>query len=394
MDKMEKYDIIIIGAGAAGLMCGQVAGKRGYKVLILDKSGKAGGKIPISGGGKCNFTNNDCSADDFYSENPHFVKSALARFSQWDTLALLEENGIAWELRDHGRYFCQHSSSELVTLLCELCRNSGVLIRLNSQISKVERSGEEHIITVGDTHFGCEKLVVASGSCAWPQCGTTDIGYDIARDYGHKIIPVCPALVPLHYNKTDAALMAELTGNSVLATVNCGRYRFQEEVLFTHHGLSGPAILQISCIWPHEGKIHIDWLAGFDLTDAIEKGRASDGSITISKLLHGRLPRKFLQIWQRYYEDIAIANLSASQISQAVESFNSWHFQPSGTAGFSKAEAASGGVSTNELSSKNMGSKLARNLYFIGEVVDVTGALGGYNLQWAFSSGYCCGLEI
>ncbi len=394
MDTIEKYDIIIIGAGAAGLMCAQVAGKRGYKVLILDKSGKPGGKIPISGGGKCNFTNNDCSAGDFYSENPHFVKSALARFSQWDTLALLEEKGIAWEQRDHGRLFCRHSANELVNLLCELCRESEVSLKLNSQISKVERSGEGYIITAENAHYSCEKIVVASGSCAWPQCGTTDIGYDIARDFGHTIIPVRPALVPLHYNKEDAALMVELTGNAVVATVRCGKYSFEEEVLFTHHGLSGPAILQISSIWPQEGYIYIDWLAGFDLANAIEKGRETDGSITISKLLHGRLPRKFLHIWQRYYEDIAIANLSASQISKAVENFNSWHFQPSGTAGFSKAEAASGGVSTNELSSKNMGSKLVPNLFFIGEVVDVTGALGGYNLQWAFSSGYCCGLEI
>ncbi len=376
-------------------MCGYSAGSRGKSVLILEKGRRVGGKIAISGGGKCNFTNMDCGADDLFCSNKHFVKSALARFSQWDFIGMLDDHNIDWEERAHGRLFCQHSAGEIVSMLEELCRTNKVTINCNSQVSNVCKSDSGYTVISNSTEYSCSKVVIACGGSAWPQCGAGEEGYAIARKFELKILPPEPALVPLLYNKDDLEHMGQLSGNAIDTKVSCKQISFSEELLFTHTGLSGPSILQISNLW-HKGEIiYINFLPETDMAQKIEQARINAGSTTINKLLWGKLPQKFIRIWQeRYWPDTAVANLSSEQIEQAVNSINNWGFEPSATAGMRRAEATRGGVSCEELSSKTFESKSVPGLHFIGEVIDVNGKLGGYNLQWAWSSGYCCGQEL
>ncbi len=394
----KKYDIIIIGAGAAGLICGATAAAREKQVLILEKAYKPGGKIPISGGGKCNFSNIDCSAENFYCNNKHFVKSALARYSQWDIIDLLDSNDIKWEQRDYGRLFCTGSALDIVKILIKKCEEANVDIQCDFPVdSVIFNDGIYTVTSAASQSFTAEKVVVSAGSPAWPQCGATNTGYTIARKFGLEVIKPKPALVPLMYNETDLEHMEDLAGNSVIAAVSCNNSTFIEDVLFTHTGLSGPAILQISNTWQQGDTIAIDWLNGYDLANIINITRQTDGAMTIAKLLHKNLPQRFINLWQqRYFPDCTgpIASLSKQQIITIADSINKWQFTPRSDAGFNKAEAAFGGICTKQISSKTMEVNTVPGLYFIGEVLDVTGQLGGYNLQWAWSSGYCCGMEI
>ena len=393
--KSDKYDIIILGGGPAGLIAAYTAGKRGKSVLIIDKAKRLGGKIHISGGGKCNFANSDCEAKNFYCSNPHFVKSALARFTQWDIVGMLSDHEIEFEEREHGRMFCLHSAGEIVNMFETLCHENGVSFQLNAEMKKVEHSDHGFAISTTNGNFKSEKLVVALGGYAWPQCGASRDGYNIAEQFGLNIIPTRAGLVPLVYSREDASFLSELTGNSCVATVSCDGKSFTEEVLFTHWSLSGPAILQISCMYSPGKAISINWLPKLNAKELFMDARVNNGSWTARKILQPHLSQKFVRIWQeRYMSMDAVANWSLEQIDTAAESLNNWQFTPNGDDGLRKAETTLGGVDTDELSSKTMEAKKVPGLYFIGEVVDVAGQLGGYNLQWAWSSGYACGEQI
>lgn len=395
MTEDKQYDIVVIGGGAAGLMCAYSAASGGSSVLIIEKSRRLGGKIAISGGGKCNFTNLDCSSENFYCSNRHFVKSALARFSQWDFIAMLDEAGIQWQQREHGRLFCEHSAGEIVGMLEGLCRKNNVQALCNCPFESVSKAGDGFNIHAGGESYYCKKLVVACGGSAWPQCGAGPDGYEIAKQFGIELIEPEPALVPLQYNRDDLKDMVELSGISLEVAARCNNASFSEELLFTHAGLSGPAILQVSNLWRPNQNISIDFIPGTSIRELIEKARVNHGSIGINRLLLGKLPQKLIKIWQqRYWPDTPVANLSGQQIEATCSAVNNWQFIPASTAGMRKAEATRGGVSCDELSSKDMQARKVPGLYFIGEVVDVTGQLGGYNLQWAWSSGYCCGQEL
>ncbi len=393
--KLSKFDIIILGGGPAGLMAAYMAGRRGKTVLIIDKAKRLGGKIHISGGGKCNFTNVDCAAANFYCSNPHFVKSSLARFTPWDFVGMLGDHNIEFEEREHGRMFCLHSAGEIVNMFEKLCCDSGVQFQLNSEVKDVGKTESGFKVSTTNGNFTAEKLVVALGGFAWPQCGASRDGYNIAEQFGMKLIPIRSGLVPLVYGKEDVKYLSELTGNSCVATVSCDGKSFTEEVLFTHWSLSGPAILQISCVYSPGKAISINWLPQTDARQLFLDARANNGSWTARKILQPYLSQKFVRIWQKRYISMdAVANWTIPQIEAAADSLNNWQFIPNGDDGFRKAEVTIGGVDTDELSSKTMEAKKVPGLYFIGEVVNVAGQLGGYNLQWAWSSGHACGESL
>ena len=393
--KPDTYDVIILGGGPAGLMAAYTAGRRGKSVLIIDKAKRLGGKIHISGGGKCNFTNVDCDANNFYCSNPHFVKSALARFSPWDFVAMLGDHEIEFEEREHGRMFCLHSAGEIVNMFEKLCRNSSVEFQLHSEVKQVTKTDSGFNVFTTNGNYTADKLVVALGGFAWPQSGASKDGYNIAEQFGLKVMPIRSGLVPLVYSKEDAKCLSELTGNSFIATVSCSGKSFTEEVLFTHWSLSGPAILQVSCVYTKGQAISINWMPQADAKELFLDARTNNGSWTARKVLQPYLSQKFVRIWQeRYMSMDSVANWSLDQIDAAADSLNNWQFIPDGDDGFRKAETTIGGVDTDELSSKTMEAKNVPGLYFIGEVVDVAGQLGGYNLQWAWSSGHACGESV
>ncbi len=394
-EKPMKYDAIIVGGGAAGLMCARVAGMRGRKVLVLEKSNRVGGKIWIAGGGRCNFTNRDCQAKHFYCANPHFVKSALARWQPVDMVEWLESKGIEWEERDHGRLFCCHSAGQIVNGLQDDCRAAGVAFRYSCTVRSVGAEEGRYVVTTSEGEYHSDAVVVALGGAAWPQGGGTTLGYEIARQFGLEIIEPKPGLAPLLYGSDDLGEMEALSGASGLTTVRCGRVSFTEETLFTHRGLSGPAILQISCVWQPGEEIVIDWLPGHSVADLLREARGGAGSKSVAKVMEGLLPARFVRLWeQRYLPMKTLPNYSRGEMERAGDVFNRWRFIPAGIEEFSKAETTLGGVSVAELSSRTMGCKNVPGLYFVGEVVDVAGQLGGYNLHWAWASGNCAGEAI
>ncbi len=388
---MKNYDVVIIGAGAAGLMCALTAGQRGRKVLVLDHAERMGNKILISGGGSCNFTNLYMKPEHYISENPHFCKSALSRFSQHDFISLVEKHNISYQQRQLGQLFCNGNSVEILNLLLEECRLSDVNIQNRSTIKKIEKDNYFTIKT-NSKNYVTESLVIATGGLSMKAIGASGFGYEIAEQFGLKVLSRNPGLVPLTFCRDVLDDFSDLSGISADATVSCKGQSFREAILFTHRGLSGPAVLQISNYWQPGDEVVINLLPDIDLTETIkqwqkERPKAELKNL-IGELLTKRVAHRWLELW---HHNKPVNQYNKEEINEVADIFKAWRIIPSDTEGYRVAEVTRGGVDTDELSSKTFEARKVKNLYFIGEVVDVTGWLGGYNLQWAWSSGYCAG---
>ena len=386
---MNRTDVVVIGGGAAGLLCAIEAGKRGRKVVVLEHADRIGKKIAISGGGRCNFTNLNTNADDFISGNPHFCKSALARYTPADFIALVEKHGIAYHEKKLGQLFCDGSSSSIIELLLKECSEAGVEIRLRSGVRSVNKSGAFKVET-DNGNFSAESLVVATGGLSIPPLGATDFGYRLAREFGLRIVEPRPALVPFTLSRQALSEFAPLSGVSINALVSCQGEEFRENILITHRGLSGPAILQISSYWLPGRSVTINLLPDHDVLTFL---RAQENrEVELANFLSQFLPRRFANAWCALnFPSQPLKRYTPKQLADIAEKLNHWELTPAGTEGYKKAEVTAGGVSTEELSSQTMEAARVPGLYFIGEVVDVTGQLGGYNFQWAWASGFAAG---
>ncbi len=388
---MTEFDAIILGAGGAGLMCAIHAGRRGRRVLVLDHAPKVGGKILISGGGRCNFTNLNVTPENFVSENPHFVKSALARYQSQDFLTMVADHQIPFYEKKLGQLFCERSARDIVDMLQKECLASGVEILLNHVIDSVEKHDEDFFIRTNNRAFKAPKLVVATGGLSIPKLGATDFGYRLARQFGHRIVERAPALDGFVLSDPLLSPFKELAGLSIDVLMSSAGLSFRENLLFTHRGLSGPAALQTSLHWRPGNSIQINLMPDRNFKDLVLKAKREDPSISLKVLLSDLLPLRFIEVFAKIYlSDISlrVAEVSEKRIDEMAESIHAWSLRPSSTVGYQKAEVTRGGVDTTELSSKSMESKKVAGLYFIGEVVDVTGWLGGYNFHWAWASGW------
>ena len=387
---MQKYDAIIIGAGAAGLFCAIEAGKRGRRVLVIEHNSQVGRKILISGGGRCNFTNKSVKPENFISNNPHFCKSALARYTSQDFVELVKKHKIEFYEKKLGQLFCRESSRLIVEMLLEECKKAKVEIRTDCQVKKVFKNDLFEIETNRE-NFVSAKLVIASGGLSFPKIGASNFGYEIARQFGLNIIETRPSLVPLVFS--NGRNFSKLAGVSIDSSVQSGKISFRENILFTHRGLSGPAILQISNYWKKEKSITIDLLPDTDAEKIFEQNQNSKQNL--DNFLSKFLPSRFAEIFtSQNFSNKPLNQLSKQEINQIVQKISEWQMHFDETEGWHKAEVTLGGVNTNELSSQTMESKKISGLFFIGEVVDVTGWLGGYNFQWAWSSGFAAGQAI
>ncbi len=385
-----QFDVIVLGAGAAGMMCAATAGQRGRKVLLLDHASKLAEKIRISGGGRSNFTNIHARHDCYVSENPNFCRSALAQFTPQHFIELIARHGIAYHEKKLGQLFCDDSSQQLIDMLDAECQAAGVDRRMGVTIEKVGRNGLFQLATSAGS-FSCESLVVATGGLSIPQIGATAFGYQLAEQFGLPVTKLDPALVPLTFHVDDAARFAPLAGVSLDAEVRIGKVRFRENVLFTHKGLSGPAILQISSYWQPGQEIIIDLLPDND-AEAWLDARAGSDQLLANAMGELGWPKRFADAWlEGQGANVRGRDLSPKKRRQLAEALHHWRVLPNGTQGYKKAEVTRGGVSTKALSSKTMMANDVPGLFFIGEVVDITGWLGGYNFQWAWSSGFVAG---
>jgi predicted Rossmann fold flavoprotein len=387
-----KRDVIIIGGGAAGLMCAFVAGRRGRSVVVLEHAERVGKKIEISGGGRCNFTNVHTTPQNFLSSNPHFAKSALARYTPADFVALVERHRIRYHEKKLGQLFCDESSRLIVSMLLRECEAAGVEVRTNCKVAGVRRDSSFTVETSRGT-FTSESLVVATGGLSIPKLGATDFGYRLARQFGLKIVQPAPALVPLTLGPRELESFRPLSGVSVPSRVRLGGAEFAENILVTHRGLSGPAILQISSYWSRGEALDIDLLPGLDAYELLAGRR--EGGAELATLLGFHLPKRFAQRWcELYAPSKPLRGYAENELRAVARALNGWRVSPAGTEGFQKAEVTKGGVDTNELSSKTMEARGVPGLYFVGEVLDVTGHLGGFNFQWAWASGYAAGQSV
>lgn len=384
------FDAIILGGGAAGLFCASTAGQRGRRVLVLEKADQVGKKILISGGGRCNFTNLGAGPANFLSANPHFAKSALARYTPRDFLDLVERYGIDWHEKTLGQLFCDGSAKQIVAMLLEECAKGDVDVRTGQEIGAVRHDGDAFLVEAnGETHRAAS-LVIATGGPSIPKMGASGIAYDLARQFGLKVVEPRPALVPLTLGGEDV-LFRELSGVSAPVEAQAGKAKFREAALLTHKGLSGPAILQASSYWRHGEVLRIDFLPDLAAGWLVER-KADSPQATLFQLLREHLPERLAEtLAGRLGLQGPLQGLSDKALRQAEERLHAWEFHPNGTEGFAKAEVTAGGISTAELSSQTMEAKKLPGLYAIGEAVDVTGWLGGYNFQWAWASGHACG---
>ena len=394
--KIVKTDVIIIGASASGLMCAIEAGKRGRNVTVLDHANKAGKKILMSGGGRCNFTNYDVSADNYISHNPHFCKSALSRFTQWDFLELVQQHRIAFHEREHGQLFCDDSAKDILDMLLSECKKVGVNIKLNTEISSVQQlNANSFQIKTAKQTYQSESLVVASGGLSIPKMCASPLGYKIAKQFGINVWPTNAGLVPFTLQPEDKELFSNLSGIAIDSLVYNQRTSFRENILFTHRGLSGPAILQISSYWRPGEAISINLLPDIQLDDLLLAAKQQQDKKQVKTWLGQFLPKRVIAtLLDATLADSAIHALSHKQIDYISACFQTWTIKPNGTEGYRTAEVTLGGVDCDALSSKTMEARNVAGLYFIGEVVDVTGWLGGYNFQWAWSSGWCAGQVV
>jgi predicted Rossmann fold flavoprotein len=364
----QSFDVVVVGAGAAGLMCSLRAGQRGRKVLLLEHAEKVGKKILISGGGRCNFTNTEARPEAFLSNNPHFCKSALARYTQHDFIALVEKHRIAWHEKTLGQLFCDGSARQIVAMLLDECRAAGVDVRVAHHITAIEKA-DRFAVRTDKGDFAAPAVVLATGGLSIPKMGATGFTHDTVRRFGLKLTETRPALVPL------TAKVPELAGVSLPVTARCGKAIFREAMLFTHRGLSGPAILQISSYWKPGQEIAIDLLPDIDAAEFVKQRRHARPKAELRTILAEVMPQR----------------LAAGLESERPEMLNDWRLTPTGTEGYAKAEVTLGGVDTDELSSRTLEARKVPGLFVIGEAVDVTGWLGGYNFQWAWSSGWAAG---
>lgn len=391
----ETRDVVIIGGGAAGLMCGRVAGRRGRSVLILDHAAKPAEKIRISGGGRCNFTNLHSSPAAFLSNNRHFCKSAFTRYTQDDFVQLVTRHQIAFHEKKLGQLFCDDSAQQIIDMLLDECKAAGAELRLNTRVLSIEASADGYLIDLGNTQIQCRSVVIATGGLSIPKIGATRFGYDIARQFGLKVTSVKPALVPLTFQAAFLERCRELSGLSVDAEVSYGKTTFREGLLFTHRGLSGPSILQISSYWDEGETLKINLLPDMDASGWLTARKTETPRQEVLTVLSENLPRRLASdILEEVGVSGRLADLPNKMLSRLGERLNRWQVSPSGTEGYRTAEVTLGGVDVGELSSKTMEARHQPGLFFIGEVVDVTGHLGGYNFQWAWSSGFVAGEAV
>ncbi len=389
----RDFDAIIIGAGAAGLMCAMTAGARGRRVLLLDHADAPGKKILISGGGRCNFTNIEAAADRFISANPHFARAALARYTQHDFLGLVAKHGIAWHEKTLGQLFCDGSAREILRMLLDECAAGGVDVRTGHRVSDVSR-GDGFRVETDHGGFTAPALVLASGGLSIPKMGATGFAHDVAARFGLPIVPPRPGLVPLIFAGEDLALMQPLAGVALDVRAQAGRARFDEAALFTHRGMSGPAILQISSYWQAGGAITLDLLPDADAGALLIGRKAARPNAALRTVLAEMLPQRLAQAWAARVADEKIGQMTDKALTAIATQIKAWHLLPSGTEGYAKAEVTLGGIDTAALSQRTMEAKSVPGLFVIGEAVDVTGWLGGYNFQWAWSSGWCAGQTV
>jgi predicted Rossmann fold flavoprotein len=386
---MPKWDVIVIGGGAAGLFCAIEAGKRGRRVLVLEHADRVGKKIAISGGGRCNFTNIFTSPENFTSSNPHFCKSALARYTPEDFVALVEKHGIAYHEKKLGQLFCDGSSQQIIDLLLRECSDAGVEILCRSEVLNVQKS-DTFALETNQGSLAANSVVIATGGLSIAPLGATDFGYRIARQFGLRVEEPRPGLVPFTLTAQMLERWAKLAGVSVDALVGYDGQQFRENILFTHRGLSGPGILQISSYWKPGAAVSIKLLPDEDALEILAQNQTSE--IELVTLLSRNLPRRFAEVWcELFAASKPLKQYNRNELEEVARRLQDMRITPSGTEGFKKAEVTVGGVSTTELSSRTMEAKRVPGLYFIGEVVDVTGQLGGYNFQWAWASGYAAG---
>jgi predicted Rossmann fold flavoprotein len=389
---MNQTDIIIIGAGAAGLMCAIEAGKRGRRVLVLEHNSSVGEKIRISGGGRCNFTNLNASPARYISQNPHFSKSALARYTQTDFISLVQKYNIPYHERKLGQLFCDASAEQLIRMLLEECRIANVRIDTGVHILKIMKQ-DAFQLTTNNQQLTTSSLVIATGGLSIPKLGATPFGFKIAEEFGINIIPLKPGLVPLKFSSKDFEAFRDLSGVSIEAEAACNGMSFRENILLTHRGLSGPAILQISSYWNEGDSISVNLLPSIDVLNVLTENHQSKKQL--ATILEQFLPSRFIRAWlEQRGESKPMNQYSLSDLRTITKTLTRWQLTPTGTEGYEKAEVTVGGIDTHELSSKTMEAKKAPGLYFIGEVVDVTGWLGGYNFQWAWSSGWAAGQAV
>jgi predicted Rossmann fold flavoprotein len=390
---LERFDVVVVGAGAAGMMCAIEAGKRGRRVLVLDHAKAAGEKIRISGGGRCNFTNLNTAPQNFISENPSFCISALRRYTPRDVIALVGRHGIAWHEKTLGQLFCDGSARQIVDMLLQEMKDHGAVLRLGVTVDRIAAMpGGGFELSVGGQRIGCEALVIATGGKSIPKMGATGFGYEVARQFGLAVTPTRPALVPLTFEPGMLERLSPLAGVAVDVRATSGKARFDEAMLFTHRGLSGPAILQISSYWREGGEIGIDMAPGVDLFDTLRRARGEQGRQAVATVLSSHLPRRLaVQIAEEAGAAGTLGDAADKVLRRIADAVNRWRVKPVGSEGYRTAEVTLGGVDTRGLDSRTMAAREVPGLYFIGEVVDVTGWLGGYNFQWAWASGWCAG---
>ncbi len=390
---MQQWDVIVVGAGAAGLFCAIEAAKRGRRTLVLDNGKRIGRKILMSGGGRCNFTNMYAAPANYLSANKHFCKSALSRYTQWDFIALVQQYGIPYHEKTLGQLFCDNSAKDIVDMLQAECDKAGVSIALQQEITEVTHQDGQYQLQTRDLVRSCQSLVIASGGLSLPNLGATPFGYQLAEQFGLPVLPLRAGLVPLTWQPTDKTTFEELSGLSLPVTAQSNDTSFAEDMLFTHRGLSGPAILQVSSFWLPGDAVEVNFLPQTDvvqqLTELQQKHPDQELKTALARLLPKRLAEKLLELG--VYQNQPLKALNPKSMQKIADSLQHYAFKPNGTEGYRTAEVTLGGVDTNALSSKTMEAKNQPGLYFIGEVVDVTGWLGGYNFQWAWSSGWVAG---
>lgn len=394
---MERFDAVIIGAGAAGMFCAAQAGQAGCRVLLIDNGKKPGRKILMSGGGRCNFTNLYVEPAAYLSENPHFCKSALARYTQWDFIDLVGKYSIAWHEKTLGQLFCDNSAQQIVDMLVAECEKGNVTLRLRSEVLSVTRDNDGYTLALNGMNVGAKKLVIASGGLSMPGLGATPFGYKIAEQFGLKVLPTRAGLVPFTLHKPLLEQLQVLSGVSVpsVITAEDGTV-FRENLLFTHRGLSGPAVLQISSFWQPGEFVTINLLPDADPDAFLNEQRSAHPNQSLKNTLAMLLPKRLVECLQQLGQipDVSLKQLNAREQQTLVDTLTAWRIQPNGTEGYRTAEVTLGGVDTIELSSRTMEARNVPGLYFIGEVMDVTGWLGGYNFQWAWSSAWACAQDL
>lgn len=393
---MSNWDVIVIGAGAAGLHCAAHAAKRGKSVLVLDHAKQAGKKILISGGGRCNFTNMYAGPDNFLSSNPHFCKSALSRYTQWDFIGLVAEYGIPYHEKTLGQLFCDDSAKDIVRMLMSECDRYGARVQLRTEIVSVDFD-DGYCVETSRGEYRSEKLVVACGGLSMPKLGATPLGYQIAEQFGHSIVPVRAGLVPFTLHEDDKERFAELSGVAVPVTAEANDGYFREAMLFTHRGVSGPAILQVSSYWQPGEAVSINLLPDLDAYEWLKTQQQQQPKSQLNTVLQAHFPKRVVTALAEHHQwplSNKLADTSNAQFQTIADNLNRWQLKPNGTEGYRTAEVTLGGVNVDEVSSKTMESQKQPGLYFIGEVLDVTGWLGGFNFQWAWSSGFACGSEL